>query len=265
MSDTLTNGLNGTVPPMPGKIATAICGVMAEVPALQKGEKNTHGNYNFASIDDFLEAVRPLCAKHKLIIVQQEAHEELRTGETRDGKTQSWLFIQYDFILISGDETWQLPLRRTSMVNATMGSQAMGACQSYALKMLMRSLFQIATGEYGQDLDEFPKGEIVGKGAKAPPKKEPPAPFFFVDRYGEENPEPMTEEAFYSSILNELKDCAVYDAVGQVMQNNDESLRRLNMRRSEVVDAAYKKRCRQLRAELAEAHADEAQTPLDAG
>jgi hypothetical protein len=65
MSETLTtNGFS----PMPPNVAAAISKVMAGVPKLQRGETNTHGQYKFASIDDFLEAVRPLCAESGLII-----------------------------------------------------------------------------------------------------------------------------------------------------------------------------------------------------
>lgn len=40
------------------------------------------------------------------------------------------------------------------MVNGSLGSQAFGAAQSYALKSYMRSLFQIATGEKDADSHE---------------------------------------------------------------------------------------------------------------
>lgn len=46
------------------------------------------------------------------------------------------------------------------MVSSKMGAQAFGAAQSYALKQFMRSLFQIATGEKGQDADEHPNADL---------------------------------------------------------------------------------------------------------
>jgi hypothetical protein len=138
--------------PIPPKVATAICAVMGDVPKLGKGEKNSHGNYNFASIDDFLEAVRPLCAKHGLIIAQDEESVENVNG---------WLMIRFAFTLahVSG-ETWPAKQMRTAMVNAKMGSQAFGAAQSYALKQYMRALFQIATGEKGNDADEHAPADL---------------------------------------------------------------------------------------------------------
>lgn len=140
----------------PPKVAAAIVAVMGEVPKLAKTEKNTHGSYNFASIDDFLEAVRPLCAKHGLIIAQDE-----ESFEVKESDKSTWLMIGYSFTLAhASGEVWDHKPKRTIMVNAKMGSQAFGAAQSYALKQYMRSLFQIATGEKGMDADEHPQSNL---------------------------------------------------------------------------------------------------------
>lgn len=150
--DALPYGRAEMTDPIPPAVAKAICAVMAEVPKLARGERNTHGNYNFASIDDFLEAIRPLCASTGLIILQNESMIEARDG---------WLTLRYDFILAhESGETWTQSLTRNVMVSAKMGAQAFGAAQSYALKQFMRSLFQVATGEKGQDMDEHPASDL---------------------------------------------------------------------------------------------------------
>jgi hypothetical protein len=152
--------MNDNLEPMPPKVAGAITAVMNEVPKLQKTEKNSHGNYNFASIDDFLEAVRPLCAKHGLIISQDEESFEM---------TEGWLIVRFAFTLAhSSGETWGHRPRRTIMVSSKMGSQAFGAAQSYCLKQFERSLFQIATGEKGQDADEHAPADLPNV-KKSPP------------------------------------------------------------------------------------------------
>ncbi len=158
---------------MPPKVANAIVAVMGEVPKLQKGERNTHGSYNFAGIDDFLEAVRPLCAKHGLVIMQDEADFQTKEGVSRDKqgreKETLWLIIRYEFTLAhSSGETWAHKPKRTIMVNGSMGSQAFGAAQSYALKQFMRAAFQIATGEAGQDVDAHAPEQIPTPEWKGP-------------------------------------------------------------------------------------------------
>lgn len=153
-------------PAMPPKIAAAVAAVMQKVPKLGKAEKNLHGNYKFAGIDAFLEAVRPLCAEAGLIIAQDEEHFELVDGgQGKDGKPRKWLLVRYRFALLgSGGEVWQHRPTRTIMVDASMGSQSFGAAQSYALKQFQRSLFQIATGE-NEDADTHEPADLPARGA----------------------------------------------------------------------------------------------------
>lgn len=148
-------------PKMPPEIAKALIQVMKGIPRLTKGELNTHGRYNFASIDDFLEATRDLLAEAGLIIVQQEEKVEIREqpgmGGRGDGDfskgVRAWVVIEFSFWLIhESGIVWDYRMMRTGIVNAAMGSQALGAAQSYALKQFMRSLFKIATGDK-EDVD----------------------------------------------------------------------------------------------------------------
>ncbi len=140
-----TEFTNGAMPP---KVAGAIAAVMGEVKKLAKADTNKHGNYDFTSVDDFLEAVRPLCAKNGLIILQDEESFEIITGVNKDNKPISWLKLRYRFTLAhSSGEVWGHRPARSIMVNGAMGAQGFGAAQSYVLKQFERSLFQIATGE----------------------------------------------------------------------------------------------------------------------
>lgn len=155
---------------MPLKVAEAIAAVMSEVPKLNKGERNSHGNYNFASIDDFLEAVRPLMAKHKLIISADEDDFDV-IGEGKD----MWLRMRFAFSAHCHGETYG-PMRRSIMIKASMGSQAFGAGQSYAEKQFLRSLFKIATGEGAAiDADSHAQEPLARTRSKQPdPDAEPP-------------------------------------------------------------------------------------------
>ena len=65
------------------------------------------------------------------------------------------------------------PLHRSIMVPASMGSQAFGSAQSYALKQFLRSLFQISTGEKDQDIDAHDTGELATYRQEAPAKRAP--------------------------------------------------------------------------------------------
>ena len=162
--------------PMPPKVAAAVVAVMSRVPKLGKDEKNLHGNYKFAGIDAFLEAVRPLCAEAGLIILQDEESCDFREGRGKDGGVRNWLLLKFRFTLAhSSGETWEHRPLRTIMVDASMGSQSFGAAQSYALKQFQRSLFQIATGE-NEEADthehaDLPAGKTVNKSPPAAVRK----------------------------------------------------------------------------------------------
>ena len=76
---------------MPEAVGIAVNSVMAGIKGLIKKEKNHEAGYRFASIDDFLAAVNPLCAKAGLIIIQDELDARL----VHDGSSEtsrSWLW-----------------------------------------------------------------------------------------------------------------------------------------------------------------------------
>jgi hypothetical protein len=153
MDGTVPCALESDSPPplaMPEAVASAITVVMGRIKGLIRTERNRAGGYRFASIDDFLYAVNPLCAKAGLIILQDELDARL----VHDGSEltqRSWLWATFTFTLAHKSGALYGPLTRSVMVPAA-GAQAFGAAQSYALKQFMRSLFQIPTGD-GEDAD----------------------------------------------------------------------------------------------------------------
>lgn len=145
---------------MPTVIANAVSEIMGKVKSLPKGEWNGHGQFNFASIDDFLAAVGPMCAEAGLIVLQDE--ESLDMIE-RNGK--GWIRITYLFTLAhKSGVIFERPVRRT-VIQQIAGPQTTGGTQSYALKMFMRSLFQIPTGDR-DDADYQPKHEMDTRPAR---------------------------------------------------------------------------------------------------
>jgi len=230
---------------MPPKVAGAIIKVMGEIPKLEKTEKNTHGNYNFASIDDFLEALRPLCAKHGLIIIQNELSCELKTTQTADGKQAAWLFLTFQYLLThESGETWSVRPQRTIWVNAKMGSQAFGAAQSYSLKQFARSLFQIATGEADVDTD--------GGDKRPPPSREAAEDRLaerivkhtlrdwkpLVDQFGEIVFQTENVDEYAERLIDLLNKAPTIAEVKQLWENNEMQVAQLPANRAGDVLAA---------------------------
>lgn len=138
------------LPEMPEPIAHAINQVMRRVVPLLRSEQNHEGGYRFASIDGFLSALNPLCARTGLIVLQDEASAALLPpDDTSGGGSSLWATYHFTLAHTSG-ATWG-PLTRSVMVTAD-GARAFGSAQSYALKQFMRTLFQVPTGD-GEDAD----------------------------------------------------------------------------------------------------------------
>jgi hypothetical protein len=167
MPDTM---LHITAPTIPVEIAKAVGEVMAQIKSLPKGERNDHGGYNFASIDDFLAAIGPLCSAAGLLVFQDEDTVDMID---RGGKV--WLKITYAFTLgHTSGVICNRPTKRT-VFQAITGPQTTGSSQSYAFKMFMRSLFMIPTGDR-DDADYHKQQEMPAAQAaqRAPQRVETP-------------------------------------------------------------------------------------------
>lgn len=142
---------------IPVEIAKAIGEVMTQIKSLPKAEHNAHGGYAFASVDAFMAAVGPLCSGAGLIVMQDEDSIDLME---RAGKT--WVKMTYSFTLAhTSGVLWNRPTRRT-VFQRIDGPQTTGGTQSYALKMYLRALFCIPTGDQ-DDPDYHPKEAMGGR------------------------------------------------------------------------------------------------------
>lgn len=154
-------------------LLNAVCKVMDEVHGLKKDEKNSHGGYNFVSVDSFKNLVRPLMAKHGLSLSMTEKSFELiplpnsKGGETMNAK------ITYAFQLCHTSGQREEPEIATIVLPYT-GAQTAGAAKSYALKEFLKGRFMVATGDKdiivgGADADNYAQQEYGTDGA--PPAK----------------------------------------------------------------------------------------------
>ena len=128
-----------SIAPMPKNIALAINEICRNAVKLNKTNKNNYQDYNFASIDDFLEVYGSTIAEAGISIIMDEVQS----------RTESKVLeIVFNFIIVHKDgDMWQHPLRRSIRVQSSSGSQAYGIAQSYCLKQFLRGIFMIPTGE----------------------------------------------------------------------------------------------------------------------
>ncbi|WP_162651583.1 ERF family protein [Lentilitoribacter sp. Alg239-R112] len=144
-------------------IGASICAVMAEIKRLKKADKNDFAKYLFTSVDDFKDEVRPLMAKHGLLVNMNEL--SLDTQVITNDKGKETLVSSYKFSIElehaeTGDK--QQAENITIMLPYT-GAQTTGAARSYALKEWFKSKFLASSGDQGAEADHNEQAQYSTK------------------------------------------------------------------------------------------------------
>jgi hypothetical protein len=149
------------------KVDEAVAKVTQGVKRLAKGDRNQHGGYSFAGIDEFLEMTGKLCGDAGLNVIMDEEEFEVidEFFSTSKGKVAGLRMKFAIWLKCEGEKDG--PYHRSIMVPANMGSQAFGAGQSYVLKQFLRATFQIPTGDKGEDIDAHDTGTMQRGSAPA--------------------------------------------------------------------------------------------------
>jgi hypothetical protein len=172
------NGLDAILP--------AVAKAMGSVKRIVKEGWNEHDKYKFASTDDFLAALNPICAEAGLVVwINEDGSEEL----TRKGKYGDTFWLRYNFSVKLYHASGQsLPAVHRTVEVVRSGAQASGSAQSYVLKQFLRSLLLVPTGDK-EDADYQATGDgPVSRGngrarADAPVSDPPPDPAITADDY----------------------------------------------------------------------------------
>jgi hypothetical protein len=142
-----------------GKISGAIAAVMGEIGIVPKGGTNRFHNYKYAQMQDVLQHLTPLLAKHGLVIWQTERDRSWLDG---DRVVQ----VQYSFrISHSSGEVWPEEMLQTGVCRARdskggFDDKCVNKCHTAARKYALLALFQIPTGDV-DDADAGPKRPAV--------------------------------------------------------------------------------------------------------
>ena len=88
--------------PKPHGVYEAIAAVMAEIgkAGISKDRKNTQQNYAFRGIDDVYNALSPLLAKHKLVVLPRVISRECVERVTTKGSTLFYVTLAMEFDLV---------------------------------------------------------------------------------------------------------------------------------------------------------------------
>lgn len=225
-----------------GNIAAAVSAVMSEIGSVAKRGKNSFHNYEYARMQDVLEALTPLIAKNGLMIVQTESGRSMFD----DGRAIS---VEYKFTIAhKSGEVWPeqpiqtgLSMCRTS--KGTFDDKALNKCHTAARKYFLMALFQIPT----EDQDDADRGDNEGpqrrtipspasqasEGAQAAPKPTPQVsgPYMIDPRA-----EALNFETWTDRYIGFIQKAASIEELGQWDKLNDENLNRVNGGRKHLYD-----------------------------
>lgn len=140
-------------PTRPAGIREAICAVMASLQRLKKADHNKFAHYDFTSVDDFKDAVRPLLAANGLFPHVTQA--DFKLVEIIGDKEKKSTVAQFDFdITLKHVSREQEDPERMTVVLPLTGAQTSGAARSYAIKEWMKSRFLASAGDTGDVQEE---------------------------------------------------------------------------------------------------------------
>lgn len=134
-----------------------------------KTQYNKFGKYNYRSCEDILEAVKPLCNKHKVLLTLSDQVDDI------NGRYYVKAYAQLIDMEDSGSNICIIAYAREPESKSGMdASQITGTASSYARKYALNGMFCIDDAK-DADTDEY--GRQTGKDAtKKQPDKQPDKP-----------------------------------------------------------------------------------------
>lgn len=117
--------------------------IMQEVPAIGKNKSNTKQNYKFRGIDDVMNKLQPIFAKHKLFIVPEVIEQTREERRTSTGGTLlfSVCKIKYMFYAEDGSHVDAIVIGE----GMDSGDKASNKAMAVALKYALFQVFCIPT------------------------------------------------------------------------------------------------------------------------
>lgn len=144
---------------------------MLDVGAIEKGQTNTQQNFKFRGIDDFMNTLHGLFAKHGVVIVPTETEhiQETYNYVNSYGKPaiQFRSRVHLSFMFISTEDGSMVVADGWGEA-ADNGDKGYNKCKSIALKYVLMQMFLVPTADIADPDKETPE-EISGDATKTSP------------------------------------------------------------------------------------------------
>lgn len=148
----------------------AIAATGLEIDPLEKGERNNHGGYSYASIDDFYRHVSAVAYSNGLSwSVREVSADVVIIGEKVVGgnTTLTRAFqAKYNFDLYHESGASIEDFHAITILHPLQGAQTAGSAMSYAVKQFMRTTFSVVTGEPDADATDNSVFDLGGSGGQ---------------------------------------------------------------------------------------------------
>lgn len=158
------------------KVFGAISAITAELSkvGIAKDRKNDQQNYKFRGIDDMHNALSPLLAKHKLVILPEVEERIERIAKSNAGKDLNFvvLKVRYSFISAEDASIFHVVTMGEGMDSADKATnKALSAAYKYAVIQAF-SIPVEGTPDADADSDTIDRSKV----AEAAPEKQPEDP-----------------------------------------------------------------------------------------
>lgn len=144
-------------------IYESITAIMQEIPAIGKEKKNQQQGFKYRGIDDVMNALQPILAKHKVFVVPEVLEQTREERVTGKGSTllYSLMKIKYTFYAEDGSSIYAVVIGE----GMDSGDKASNKAMAIALKYAFFQVFCIPTEEMKDPDAETPDASMPAKAA----------------------------------------------------------------------------------------------------
>lgn len=116
------------------KIIESLAAIMDEIGAIGKSKKSTGVNFAYRSIDDVMNELHPLLAKHKVATIPEVIDQKREERLTSGGKPMiySIMTIRIHFVAVDGSEVVATVVGEGMDLSDKAGNKAMAIAYKYA-------------------------------------------------------------------------------------------------------------------------------------
>ncbi len=151
-----------TAPYQPDTIYQRMAAIVAELPAIGKGQRNTQQNFAYRGHDDVMNELNPLLSKYQVFFVPQVLERITAQRTTSKGNVlyEVNLLVQYTFYGPQGDSV----VASAWGEGTDSGDKSTNKAMTMALKNVVAQSFAVSTEENARyDTDAHTDEETVGR------------------------------------------------------------------------------------------------------